>query len=391
MKNIDINKTKHKIKVKENNNEIVMLLDNAFEPDIRVYKEARYLVNKGYRVEIICLDKKNKYKDKATEKYDGINIRRFFCRTEKMTELIEKYNIISKLKSVIYFWWLLKFIAKIKKYLENRDFEILHCHDLIMTFIGVLFFKDKKIVFDMHEYYLNKKSKFQNWFIKKIVKYIQKKAMKIIYVNEFQIKDVKYKEKLIYLPNYPEKNKFLKFSHIESLYLRISYTGYVRHYIPLLNLMKAVDKLKDVKLTINGSGDAYEPLMEQSKKLKNTTLTGPYKHDDIAKFYENTDLIYIVYNKGNKNDETAFPTKFFEAIITETPMLVLKDSAMGKFVEENNIGFTVDGTDSVSIEKVIKQIKDNPDLLEEKRKNINKIASEYSWEEVVNNLKEIYE
>ena len=62
---------------------IVMLLDNAFEPDIRVYKEAKYLIRDGYNVEIVCLDKKNRYVDKSIEIYDEIKIKRIFCRTSR--------------------------------------------------------------------------------------------------------------------------------------------------------------------------------------------------------------------------------------------------------------------------------------------------------------------
>lgn len=371
---------------------IKMLLDNGFDPDLRVYKEAQFIIQQGYDVEILCLDRKNKYIDKQKECYDKIQINRFFVRNEKTTKSIENNAIIAKLKYFIYIFWFFKYIRMIKKYLKDEEYEILHCHDLAMALCGVLFFRKKKIVFDMHEYYSNKKSKVQNWFIKRIVKYVQKKATWIIHVNEFQIKELKEKEKskLIFLPNYPLKNKFLNYTRVQSNDLRISYTGYVRHYIPLLNLMKAVDKLEGVKVYINGSGDVYSQLLEQAKNLKNTILTGKYESEDVVKFYENTDLVYIVYNQGNKNDETAFPTKFFEAIITEIPMIVSKNSAMEKFVEEYDIGFVVDGTNPENISNLIVEIKKSPKLLENKKKNLREISNQYSWEDVVQNLQKIY-
>ena len=36
---------------------ITMLLTNAFEMDVRVYKEARYLIEKGNNVTILCWDR----------------------------------------------------------------------------------------------------------------------------------------------------------------------------------------------------------------------------------------------------------------------------------------------------------------------------------------------
>ncbi len=371
---------------------IIMLLNNGFAPDLRVYKEAKFLKEQGNNVEIICMDRKNEYKDKPKEIFDGINITRFYPRTDKTTRLIDKYTIIKKLKYFIYFFWLLKFIREVKKYLKsNNEYEILHCHDLEMALCGVLFFRNKKVVFDMHEYYSNKKNKILNFFISKIVKYVQKRCKWIVHVNDFQVKDVRQREKLVYVPNYPEKRKFTDFKHKDSEKLRISYTGYVRHYIPLINLMKAVDKLNNVYVTINGEGGAYQRLKDDSRELKNSELTGKYDHNDIAKFYENSDLLYCVYNQQNKNDETAIPTKFYEALLTKIPLIVSKNSAMGDFVKKYNIGFEVDGTDYMDIKNVVDEILNNPNLLKEKAENIkNSNFEEFTWEKISLNLNKIY-
>lgn len=369
---------------------IKMLLDNGFDPDLRVYKEAKYISSQGYNVEILCLDRKNTYIDKPKEDFDGIQITRFYPRTKKITEIINKNRIIEKIKYIIYMFWFFKYIHYIREYLKDKDYEILHCHDLSMALCGTIFFRKKKIVFDMHEYYANKKNKMYNWFINKAVKYVQKRATWIINVNEFQIKDLKQKDKLVFLPNYPLKGKLEGIKHTNSKELRISYIGYVRHYTTLYNLMKATDELSNVKVIINGSGDAYNSLLEKAKMLKNTILTGPYNYNDIDKLYANTDLVYIVYNQGNKNDETALPTKLFEAIITETPMIVSKNSAMGEFVKKHDIGFVVDGTDKDSIKEIIKQIQENTELLEKKKENLEKMSNQYSWEDIVKNLRKIY-
>lgn len=369
---------------------VKMWLNNAFKPDLRVYKEAKFLKNQGYDVEIICLDRKNEYIDKPNEIYDGIKITRFFVRDDKVTKLIENNKIVNKLKKIIYFIWLLKFVNKTKKYLKDEEYEILHCHDIEMAFCGVFFFRNKKIVFDMHEYYSNRKSKVLNWFIDKVVRYTQKRATWIIHVNDFQVKDIKDREKLVWVPNFPEKSKFSNFKRIKSEKLRISYTGYVRHYIPLLNLIKAADKLENIEVSINGSGDAYDKLKEEEKRLKNFVMTGAYNHQDISKFYANSDLLYVVYNKGNQNDENAFPTKFYEAMITCTPVIVSEGSAMAEFVKKNDIGFIVDGTDYQNIKSVLENILKNKECLIQKEENIRKISDKYVWETIAYNLKDIY-
>ncbi len=376
---------------------VVMLLDNAFEPDIRVYKEAKYLVDNHINVEIVCLDKKNKYKDKEFENYNGINIKRMFCRTEHTTKLIEKYVLIRKLKQIIYFWWLLKFIFKVKKYLKNKEFQILHCHDLLMAFIGCIFFRDKEIVFDMHEYYGNSKSKLSNFIIRKMVSYTQNRANWIIYVNEFQKKGCKNKnlEKFVEIPNYPERKNFQNINKIPSDQLRISYIGKVRDFSSLSKLIDCNINDNLIKIAIYGDGSEFDKLLEFAKKKgKEWIMKGHYDGvEDTERIYNNTDILYAVYDincNNSLNWKNAMPIKSYEAIITLTPMIANKDTALGSFIEENNIGFTIDITKEKELEELLEKIMSNPVLLEEKIENMKKIQYMYTWDNIIKNINKIY-
>lgn len=389
---------KEKKNRKKTSNNVVMLLDNAFEPDIRVYKEAKYLVDNNLDIEIVCLDKKNKYKDKATEQYDGINIKRFFSRTEKTTKLIEKYNIINKLKSIIYFWWLLKFIVKIKRYLKNKEFEILHCHDLVMAFIGCAFFKDKKIVFDMHEYYSDSKNKLRNFIIRRIVSYTQNRSTWIIYVNEFQKNGCKERNmhKFIELPNYPETKKFSNVEKTSSDKIRIAYIGKVRDFSSLSKLISCNVDDNLVNISIYGDGSEYENLLKFSKENnKGYIMKGEYNGiEDTEEIYNNTDILYAVYD-ANKYSNTlnwknAMPIKSYEAIITLTPIIASKNTTLGEFVEKYNIGYTIDISKDNEVDNLINEISKNPMLITEKKENMKRIQYSYTWNNIVKNLNKIY-
>lgn len=369
-----------------------MLLDNGFNPDLRVYKEAQYLVKNNNEVEIICLDKKNQYIDKPIENIDGIKIRRLFCRTEKTTKLIEKNAIVRKLKYVIYFWWLIKFLKQAKKYLKKEEYDVLQCHDIDMVFWACLLFRKKKIVFDMHEYYKDKNSKLANFVVDKMVRLAQNRATWIIHVNDFQLKDVKEKNKskLVYLPNYPEKFKFENIEHKPAENIRVCYTGIIRHEHELCDLIKAAQGIEGVQVNINGAGPAYDAVYEFAKDYKNVVLTGAYSHSQINTFYKNTDLSYIVYDSSNINNRNALPTKLFESIIAKVPVIVAKNSLMGEFVESNGIGFCIEENGSEDIKKILEEITKNKDILRKKVENISKIANSYSWENIVGNLDVIY-
>lgn len=394
----DINKleTKKNKKNKESKN-VVILSDEPFEPDIRIYREAKYLMEKGYEVEIVCLDKKNKFKDKPTEIYDGIKVKRFFCRTEKTTKLIDKYRIMQKLKYIIYFFWLLKFIYMVKKYLKNKDYNILHCQNLIMSFIGVIFFRNKEIVFDMREHYENRNNKIFDFIIKKMNSYTQNKVKWIIHVNEFQKKQCKEKNysKFIEIPNYQEKAIFEDARKIESNKIRISYIGKVRDFSSLSKLIDNSNKQENLQVSIFGNGSEFESLLEYAKKQgKEDIMKGSYNSiEDSKEIYNNTDILYAVYDTNGivtNNWKNAMPIKSFEAIITLTPIIASKNTVLGDFVEKNDIGFTINDKNSEEISKVFELLSKNKQIIDEKIENMKKIQYNYTWEEVSKKLDKIY-
>ena len=376
---------------------IIMLLDNAFDPDVRVYKEAKYLVDNQRKVEIVCLDRKNKYIDKETEILEGIKIKRIFCRTKKTTDMLKKSKIISKIKGIIYFSWLLKFAFKVKKYLKNKDFEILHCHDLVMACIGVTFFRDKKIVFDMHEYYGNKMNKLKDYIIRHLVYYAQNRATWIIYVNNFQKQNCKQKnlDKLIEIPNYPDRTKFEHVKKTQSDKIRLAYIGKVRDYNSLAKFIDCYqdDGLLDIK--IYGDGSQYHNLLEYATEHKKEfILQGAFNGvEDLQEIYNHTDILYSVYDvtttSGN-NWKNAMPVKSFEAILTLTPIIASKNTVLGNFVEEKDIGFTIDIHKEKDLQNLLMEIANHPDILDDKVKKLKEIQYLYIWENVVINLDKIY-
>lgn len=107
--------------------------------DQRVLKEAEYLTNKGFNVEILCWDREGQFREKEIEIINTVRIKRFYPRAI--------YG--SGLKQVIPF---AKFIFLCRKYLKNREYDFLHCQNLDGFIVG--YFINKNIIFDMREYYV---------------------------------------------------------------------------------------------------------------------------------------------------------------------------------------------------------------------------------------------
>lgn len=153
-------------------------------------------------------------------------------------------------------------------------------------------------------------------------------------------------KKLVFLPNYPEAVAYQGCEKTESQMLRISYIGAVRQYNELRNLLDACSSMKGVEVSIHGYGVAYKSLREITPYYPNAIVTGRYHFSESARLYSETDVLYAIYPSTSEQYMTSYPVKFFEAIITEIPINVGKDTVIAEFVESRDIGFVVDG-DSV--------------------------------------------
>ncbi len=359
---------------------IYMVLTNGFDPDVRVFKEAKYLKEVGYDVEVLCWDRNCFYEDRTIECIEGILIKRFHIKSVPGTGLKQMVPFV-------------KYINTIKKYLKNKEYNYIHCHDFDGIIAGFFctFFRKKKLIFDMHEIY-NDFSYGKFGFIFNIVyKHMLKISKNIIYVNDEQIKHIhnkKIREKLVYLPNYPDIENYLPIEkrYNENKRLRINYVGYLRDYDSLKALVNLGEKNENILVGLYGTGTMYERIKNESTdKIK---IYGKFDGvNDISEIYRNTDILYCAYNPQNYNYKTSYPVKFYEAIITQTPMIVSKNTKIEKLVIKDKIGEVIEYANEESIQNAINKITDN---YERYIINIKKISEEYQWNNIKDNLKTVY-
>lgn len=359
---------------------ILMIVTNGYGPDIRVHNEAKYLYSKGYNVNIISWDRENKYPSK-TEVIDGILIKRYSPYAKYGTGL-------KQLKS--YFL----FIKSIRKDIKKSDYDYIHGHDLdgiiAAHFSNV---HSKKIIFDMHEFYEGRGNKNKiKYIIRFLVKFFQKKSFKIIYLNDMQKSHMSKKSisKLIFLPNYPDIKDFNNPMKTVDESLRVSYIGSVRQYTELNNLIIAGSEIKNIKIYIHGDGTAYDKLLQNNYNFENVSITGKYIYTNSLKLYNNTDVLYAVYSTKSFQNRNAFPIKFYESILSCTPIIVSRGSVLEEVVIKHGIGYVVDGDNLNEISKLLEHIESNRAELMIKTANIKKIRHLYTWSRVVNNLDKIY-
>lgn len=352
--------------------DVLMVLTNGFDPDPRVYKEAKILAENGYEVEILAWDRDGRYKGREDEMTEGIKVRRFFIRSA--------YGSGTKQMSSY-----LKFCMQARRYASGRDYRLIHAHDIDGMFAAVMIARHKKIIWDMHEFF----DGFDYGTIRKTINRTMARicfryADAIIYVVDSQRRRyasmVRKKTLQETVMNCADLSVFSSFSRQASDKLRISFIGTVREFDTIKLMMDVAEKFDDVVFYIHGGGVSYEDIKAISGSYRNTVIQGRFDFKDVKQLYQNTDIVYSIYDSTQLNIKEAFPAKGFEAIISETPVITNKNTYFGDLVQQSDIGFVIDERSPDDLEALVGSLLCDRAVLHQKAENIKKIKKDFLWE-----------
>jgi len=362
---------------------IIMISTHGLDIDPRIYNEAMTLISAGHRIEVLSWDRENRTNGIENAEIDGIKIKRFFIKSKYGTGFKQIFAFI-------------RFIYEARKYLKNKNYDVIHGQDIDGAFIGTFLKKDKKLVWDMRELY-------DGFNYGRIKKYIYEVLARwcfmhidgLITVIDYQLE--RYKNKIqkytIYetILNTTEKKIFDGFKRKTSSFLRVSYIGSVRCFNELKLLMDSGINIDDLKIQIHGSGSELENILRISSNYNNVTITGQFYYKDTKYLYEETDLLYVIYDDTMDNMKYGIPIKGYEAIYTLTPVIARAGTYYGDFVKKHDIGFVIKGDDVNELRDIILKVKTNRNLLKEKEDNIKKIQNLYLWENQAEKLNLFYQ
>lgn len=361
---------------------IISILTNGFEPDVRVYKECKYLVDIGFEVTLLCWDRNAGSSHPSEEICEGIFIKRF--------KIISEFGTgFKQLPAYI------KFLRACKKHIRNTHCDYLYCNDLDGAIIGYFSkLKNIEMIFDMHEFY-EKGNVIQRHATRAIVKFLIKNSKAALYENSVYLEDsyASVRNKLYPLRNYPDEQMIQMLPKTESPVFRIGYHGVVRGQIPEFKaLFEAVKDLENVRVDINGGGMDLKELRELEKQYSNVYIHGAYNGiKESSNLYANTDVLFCAYPPDDPNYQgDAEVIKYYEAIITGTPMIMTEGIGMASKVVNNGYGLICNTRDSKSIQETINRYMFDKQLWEKCHDNELKDSSKHRWSNAVKVLKEIY-
>jgi len=191
--------------------------------------------------------------------------------------------------------------------------------------------------------------------------------------------------------NTPERKIFNGYNKKASKDLRISYIGSVRQFNELKLLMDSGLNIDGLKIKIHGSGSIFEKLTGIIGNYNNVVITGQFNYKDTKYLYEDTDLLYVIYDKNIENQKYGIPIKGYEAIYTQTPVIAQNGTEFADFVKKHDIGFVIKGDDLDELRNLILEVKANRSLIKAKTDNIRKIQHLYVWDNQAEKLKLFYQ
>ncbi len=314
---------------------VLMLLDNPLKSDARVEKEAISLVEAGYAVTVFAVE------DAALpneELRDGYTIRRVFSWLFN-SPLKKGFN---------------DYISSVSNTIAKEDFQVLHCHDFYMLYIGMKVKQMKpnvKLLYDAHEYlvgwpfYLS-----NNGLLNKIKGYVvwlklianEKKAIRmcdaVITITTSIADKLKQNNSLVHTPfivsNYPNhfevksnKNYFRDLYGLSSKQMILVHSGSIYHTDKQLQfLFNVIKNNEKITLVFVGNRPRFEEvryIVNADSQLQHRIFFHPYlsNQNEMVNLLSCADIGLMHIRDTWEAHKIGFSNRFVEYALAELPVI----------------------------------------------------------------------
>lgn len=366
------------------NKKIILSVTNDLVSDQRVHKVATSLESFGFDVTLIGRRFRN-----------SLAIKRNY-KTKRMRLLFNKKV-----------WFYAEYNIRLFLFLLFRKFDVYVANDLdtlIPNFI-ISKLKNKKLVYDSHEYFTEVPELISRPRIRKIwlriEEYIFPKLKNVITVNDViaEIYSNKYNKNVHVIRNIAPllknktQDKNLSRAIKESERMIILQGNGINIDRGSEELVISMRYLDNVILYIIGSGDVFpnlKKLIKENQLSDKVKIIGRKPYNELMEYTKISD-IGISLDKGtNDNYEYSLPNKVFDYIQAETPILASNRTVISKLIKENNIGLIIKTHKPKDIARSIKNMLNNTEQMSIWKENLQKASLIYNWENESKKLLEIY-
>ncbi len=362
------------------NANVLMLLANGFEPDPRVHKEAASLIEHGFAVTILCLDREQ---SRAPEEViDGIRIRRLRVGRVRAGHAGSLVIALSR--------FYLRAVREARALHAARRFDAVHCHDFDTVLLGLHLGRRLRVpvVYDLHDLY---SAFLGGGVLSRALQFVDRRAYRaadaMILVND-RFNDLPGidRGKTAVVMNVPERAG----NH------RCPETGvglfYAGNFDPSRDMRYAMPVFRDSGLAVQLAGDG--PLFDAYRAAEGSealTFLGRIPPAEVADRTRDCLAVLALYDTANSNNRLASPNKLFEAMKWGKPAIVSAGTVMGDIVEQRDCGATVAYGDPESLRAALAELGD-PERYRRMCENAHRAFLEvYNWEVMEQRLVGLYQ
>jgi glycosyltransferase involved in cell wall biosynthesis len=375
---------------------IVMLLSNAFRPDMRVMKEAVTLAEAGYTVTIVCWDRLAEL-PKEESLASGVRVLRIHnVQSSYGAGARQVFNLPR-------FW-----SAAVHQAIALKP-DLVHCHDLDTLYAGVRIKHQlgSKLVFDAHEDYPTQMSLYLPGFSRPLLNGLERWLLKqvdgVLAASSF------YLDKLarlglmrpIYLPNVPDLDLYERIgqSEIEGARreLGLSREAYVIGYIGgfsrnrlLIPLVEAVHAHPEVTLLLAGEGHQRGALEESIRGMANVRYLGWLAAEKVPLHTRLCDVIYYCLRPDYPGAMYNASNALSNAMAAGKPVIANNLGDLGRIVQKTGGGILLEPVNPETVAGAIQKLSDP--AIRQAVGNAGYIAAkaEYNWQAVRQRLVNLY-
>ena len=361
---------------------VLMLVTNEYRPDPRVHKEAKALLEHGYRVAVAAWDRSGGRP--PSEKVEGVEVVRLRSGT-----------VSSQAKLVLrYPWFFLKGLALARKVRPDA----VHAHDLDTLPLGLAIARLRRVplVFDAHERYSKMIAVDVPPAVSRAVQAIEDllapRADLIITINEVMADELRARcgKEVVVIMNcidLPPADAVKVHERHTPLVLINPVTFEPMRYIE--ESMAVIAKMEGVCLRIAGSGRLQAQVERAAAEHPNIVHLGFLPLGRMLEEYPKADAVLALADPRNENYRNGIPNKMGEAMAFGLPIIVSKNILSGDIVERIGCGLAIEWSEDV-FRAAIERLRDPEVRNEMGRRGRAAAETGYNWATMKGRLRDAY-
>lgn len=176
----------------------------------------------------------------------------------------------------------------------------------------------------------------------------------------------------------------------------VGYVGSMSAYEGLDTLLQAMQRLRgrsDVHCLLVGDGKEIDSLRELAVDLDLegvVTFTGRIPHEDVERYYSLIDVL-VIPRAPYPVSEIVSPMKPFEAMATQTPLVVSSVAALREIVDDGVTGMVFEKSNPEALAQVLERLVEDPALRSDLAAAAREwVVRERDWTVIIAEVEELY-